>query len=86
MENTTEYREVEVQAYSGYKANERPICFVLGNRKVEVRHVLLQWRGTEKEHFRVLGSDGRVYELAWNRDADTWSVLGNWPQGATDGQ
>jgi hypothetical protein len=67
--------EIEVVAYSGYKANERPMCFVLGMQKMEVKSVLDRWYGPEHDYFKVLADNGRVYIIKWNRILDAWSLV-----------
>ncbi len=64
--------KIEVIAYSGYKANERPMHFVLGLRKMEVKSVLDRWYGPEHDYFKVLADNGRAYIIKWNRILDTW--------------
>lgn len=66
---------IEVLSYSGYKANERPMYFVLGMQKMEVRSVLDRWYGPEYDYFKVLADNGRVYIIKWNRMLDTWFLV-----------
>ncbi|MBL7210750.1 MAG: hypothetical protein ISS61_00060 [Desulfobacteraceae bacterium] len=63
---------IEVRAYSGYKANERPLCFVLEGRRVDVEEILDRWYGEDHDFFKVLGLDGCVYQLKWHRALDSW--------------
>jgi hypothetical protein len=35
--------EIEVTAYSGYKANERPLCFVFGHSKMIIKRIMKRW-------------------------------------------
>ena len=67
--------EIEVSAYSGYKANERPLYFVLEQQKMEVRKVLGRWVGQDHNYFKVLADDGRVYLLKWHRSLDIWFLV-----------
>jgi len=64
--------EIEVVAYSGYKANERPLSFVLDGRKRDVKEVVDQWIGPDLDYFRVIADDGLLYLLKWNRSLDRW--------------
>jgi len=68
-------RKIEVSAYSGYKANERPLSFVLDQERIEVRDVLDRWYGEEHDYFKVLAGDGRVYLLGWQRNLDQWLLV-----------
>lgn len=67
-------KKIEVVAYSGYKANERPISFIVDNRNVAVRDIIDRWYDVEYDHFKVLGNDGKIYLLRWQRTSDLWSL------------
>ena len=68
-------KKIQVTAYSGYKANERPLSFVLEDRTLEVRDIIDRWYGVEHDYFKVLASDGTVYLLRWNRLLDSWFLV-----------
>ena len=51
--------KIEVVAYSGYKANERPLYFVLEQNKLGVVNVVDRWYGVEHDYFKVLAEDGK---------------------------
>ena len=65
---------IKVTAYSGYKVNERPLHFVLEGRRVDVEEVQDRWYGRDDDFFKVLGNDGRVYLIKWNRALDAWGL------------
>jgi hypothetical protein len=65
-------KKIEVAAYSGYKANERPISFIVDNRKVGVRDIIDRWYDAEHDNFKVLGDDEKIYLLRWQRTLDLW--------------
>jgi len=54
---------IQVECYSGSKADERPIRFFLGDRALTVREVLDQWYGPSDLYFKVLADDGNLYIL-----------------------
>ncbi|MGC8792798.1 MAG: hypothetical protein ACP5U2_05345 [Bryobacteraceae bacterium] len=54
---------LRVETYSGYKADERPLRFSLGQRWYEVREVLDRWYGPQDVWFRVRADDGCCYVL-----------------------
>lgn len=64
----------KVTAYSGYKANERPLSFTIDNQELEVRDIISMWKDPEKDYFKVLADDEKVYTLSWNRESDLWSI------------
>jgi hypothetical protein len=55
--------KVQVQCYSGRKAEERPVRFRLAKREYMVEEVLDQWYGPEHAFFEVRADDGNVYIL-----------------------
>ena len=69
-------KHIEVVSYSGYRANERPLFFVLGKRKFQVKRIVERWFGEDHDYFKVLADDGGVYLLKWNRNRDRWSLAG----------
>lgn len=69
-----DFKKTAVSAYSGYKANERPLDFVYGNEKKEVRQILDRWYGEGCDCFKLLANDGAVYLLKWRRYQDAWLV------------
>jgi hypothetical protein len=66
---------VLVEAYSGYKADERPIAFRLGERRITVREVLDRWYGEDHAYFKVTGEDGTVYIIRQDRSSDIWELI-----------
>jgi hypothetical protein len=67
--------KIEVVAYSGYKANERPIYFVLGEERLEVKEILERWYGQDHDYFKVVAGDGLVCLLKWHRFLDIWFLV-----------
>ncbi len=55
--------QVRVESYSGYKIDQRPLCFYLRDRKYQVEEVLDQWYGPDDTYFRVRAEDGNIYIL-----------------------
>lgn len=70
--------ELQVECYSGYRADERPLRFGLlgepGAQKYEVRKVLDQWYGVEYRCFKVRADDGNVYILRHQEAEDRWHL------------
>ncbi len=58
---------LEVDCYSGYKVDERPVRFRLEGREYRIEEVLDQWREPDSNFFyRVRADDGRIYVLRQN--------------------
>lgn len=66
---------IEVIAYSGYKANERPLFFDYQKKRIEVEAVIDRWYGVEHDYFKVRANDEKVYILKWHRTLDVWLLV-----------
>ncbi len=64
----------KVTAYAGYKANERPSSFTIDDQRLEVRDIISRWAEPDKDFFKVIADDGRVYTLSRNRKSDLWLI------------
>ena len=53
-------RSLKVQCYAGYKGEQEPQRFLLGEHWLEVEEVLKEWREPAAVLFRVRASDGRI--------------------------
>ena len=51
--------QIEVESYSGYRVDERPARFRLGERWIMVAEAVDRWYDPEARYFKVLGDVGR---------------------------
>ena len=58
--------KIRVECHSGWKANERPIKFWVGERVLFVESTEDQWYGPDALYFRVRADDGKVYIFMTN--------------------
>ena len=65
---------VRVEAYSGFKADERPLRFQLGDRWLVVEEVLDRWYDPDAIYFRVRADDGDLYVLRHAEPEDAWTL------------
>ncbi len=65
---------IQVECYSGYKADERPVRFRLGERWMEVEDVQDRWYDPDATFFRVKAGDGATYVLRHAEIADLWTL------------
>ena len=70
--NNKKCTKIDVEAYSGYKANERPVSFVQDDRRIAIREVMDRWYGQDHDYFKVIAEDGCTYLLKWHRPSDHW--------------
>jgi hypothetical protein len=67
-------KRVKVIAYSGYRAEERPMRFELEGKEIMVKEVISEWRDEEGWGFMVTGDDAREYFLKYLEKEDCWSI------------
>jgi hypothetical protein len=65
---------IHVNAYSGFKANERPLQFVLDDEIYEIAAVLDQWYEPSVVCFKVQSNEGKVYLLGYDEPEDEWTL------------
>jgi len=65
---------IRVDAYSGYKANERPRQFTLDEEIYEIAAVLDQWYQPYATYFKVQSNKGRTYLLRYDAETDEWTL------------
>jgi hypothetical protein len=65
---------IYVDAYSGYRANERPQQFVLDEEIYELAAVLDQWYEPSATYFKVQSSEGKTYLLRYDQREDEWTL------------
>jgi hypothetical protein len=65
---------VQVEAYSGYRADERPLRFRLGERWYGVWEVVDRWYSPGASYFKIEADDGNLYILRLDEQAQEWSL------------
>jgi hypothetical protein len=65
---------VNVKCYAGFKADERPVEFRLGERDYVVEDILDRWYGPAEVFFKVRANDGNVYILRHAEEQDEWTL------------
>ena len=66
---------VTVESYAGSQAEEHPLRFYIDKRKIEIISIEKRWLTPGCRCFKILGGDGYLYVLEYNRDRDAWSLL-----------
>ena len=67
---------VKVACYSGYKSEERPIRFWLGDTCLEVATVEDRWYSPGCTVFRVVVANGDRYLLRYDQGQQIWELQG----------
>jgi hypothetical protein len=65
---------IEVEAYSGFRPDERPLRFRLGEQWLSVVEVMDRWYDPDATYFRVQADDGSVYILKHIDGSDMWTL------------
>ncbi|HOO71809.1 MAG TPA: hypothetical protein PK926_08600 [Spirochaetota bacterium] len=66
--------KIKVRCYSGYKANERPVSFSMGEKSFNVEELVDRWYGADHTYFKVRADDGNIYILKYNDRNDEWEL------------
>ena len=66
--------KVRVECYAGYRGEETPRRFHLGERTVEVAEVLDRWLAPDHRYFKVRGDDGARYILRHDPNSGDWEL------------
>jgi len=66
--------ELRVECYAGYRGEETPRAFFLGDRRIGVVEVLDRWLDPDHRYFKIRGEDGNLYILRHDGPSDTWEL------------
>ncbi len=79
MKADFEFKEIQVECYSGFKANERPVAFTYQGGRLAILEVTDRWyegglaSGRDVvDYFRVKTADGRTWLLCYQAETDSW--------------
>lgn len=65
---------IRVECYAGYRGDETPRAFYLGERRVEVVEVLDRWLAPDHSYFKVRGDDAGTYILRRDEASAEWEM------------
>ena len=65
---------IRVECYAGYRGEETPRRFFLGERLIEIEQVLDRWLDPDRRYFKVKAEDGSTYILCHDAKSDTWEM------------
>jgi hypothetical protein len=66
---------LKVECYSGYKVNQKPVAFSLGERRMRITKIVDQWYGPDYSYFKVLTDEENVYILRYREITDHWELV-----------
>ncbi len=65
---------IRVECYAGYRGEEAPRRFHLGEKAEDVVEVLDRWLSPEYRYFKCLGADGGTYLLRHDVQGERWEI------------
>ena len=65
---------IRVECYAGYRGEETPRRFHLGEKAEDVVEVLDRWLSPEYRYFKCLGADGGTYILRHDVQGERWEI------------
>jgi len=66
---------VRVECYAGYRGEETPRRFSLGERRIEVAEIIDRWLGPDHRYFKLRGDDGALYILRHDSETQGWDLV-----------
>ena len=67
--------QIRVECYAGYRAEETPRFFFLGERQIAIIDIMDRWLAPEHRYFKVQGDDDGVYILRHNSLSGSWEMI-----------
>ena len=67
---------IRVECYAGYRGDEEPRAFTMGERRCAVVEILDRWIAPEHRYFKVRTDDGRTLVLRHDIASGNWELAG----------
>jgi hypothetical protein len=65
---------LRVECYAGYRGEQEPVAFWLGERRLVVGEIVDRWFAPAQRWFRVRADDGDTYVLRHDEGAGSWEL------------
>lgn len=65
---------LRVECYAGYRSEETPRRFYLGERCIEVEEVIDRWLAPSHRYFKLRGDDRSIYILRHDTETNLWEL------------
>ena len=66
--------QIRVECYAGYRGEEEPRAFTLGETRCAVVDILDRWAGPDHCYFKVQVDDGRTLVLRHDTTSGNWEL------------
>lgn len=67
---------IRVECYAGYRSEEEPRAFTLGERRFAIVEILDRWLGPDHRYFKAKADGGRTFVLRHDMQSDDWELTG----------
>lgn len=67
---------IRVECYAGYRGEEEPRSFTLGERRFAVLEIRDRWIAPDHRYFKVNADDGSTYVLRHDTASGVWELAG----------
>jgi hypothetical protein len=68
--------KIRVECYAGYRGEQEPRSFTMGEHRFEVLEILDRWIAPDHRYFKVKANDGRQLVLRYDAGNDDWELAG----------
>ena len=68
--------KLQVECYAGYRGEQEPRAFTMGERRYEVLEIVDRWLAPEHRYFKVKADDGRLLVLRYDAGTAEWELAG----------
>ncbi len=65
---------IRVECYAGYRAEQEPLAFWLGERRLGVNSIVDRWFSPTQRWFKVDAEDGHTYVLRHDERSHDWEI------------
>jgi hypothetical protein len=65
---------IRVECYAGYRGEQEPRAFMLGERRFAVLEILDRWLDPRHRYFKVKSDDRRRFILRHDTASDAWEL------------
>ena len=65
---------LRVECYAGYRGEQEPRAFWLGERRLAVRDIVDRWFAPTQRWFKVDADDGHTYVLRHDETNERWEL------------
>ena len=65
---------IRVECYAGYRGEQEPLAFWLGERRIAVREVVDRWFAPTQRWFKLEADDGHMYVVRHDEATGDWEL------------